>query len=70
MAAEQNKCGNVPAHDKHADGNPHNRCTYRIYITQIFRSQEQCISTKCLHEAAVDERQKVYTRKQALPGIF
>ena len=58
MTAKQNKRGNVPAHNKHADGNAHNCSTYRIYIAQIFRCQEQSIGTKSFHEAAINRGKK------------
>jgi len=53
IAAEQNECGNMPAHDKHAHGNTHNRKTYGRDISKIFRSEVQRIRAEAFHEHAI-----------------
>jgi hypothetical protein len=53
MLAEQDKCGNVPAHDKNSNGHSHNGATDGANMPQIFRSKKQCIGTKAFHEITV-----------------
>ena len=54
MPAEQNECGDVPAHDKYTDRHAHDGATEGICISKIFRCEEKCISTITFHKAAVD----------------
>ena len=53
MTAEQDKCGDVPAHDEHTNGHAHDGGADRIHITKVFRCKKQGISTKIFHEGAV-----------------
>ena len=41
MPAEKNERGDVPAHDKYTQRRADNGRTHCIYLTQVFRSQEQ-----------------------------
>ena len=54
MPAEENKCCDIPAHDKYAYRHSHNGTTQGIGISKIFRSQEKRISAIAFHKAAVD----------------
>ena len=53
MTAEQDKGGDVPAHDKHAYGHAHDGSADGIDIPQVFRSQEEGIGPEVFHERAV-----------------
>jgi hypothetical protein len=53
VLAEQNKGGNVPAHDKNTNGHSNDGKTYGAYVSQIFRSEKQSIGAIAFHKAAV-----------------
>lgn len=53
MFTEENKAGDIPAHDKHADGATYNGITDGVHITQVFGGEEQGIGSKRLHERTV-----------------
>lgn len=53
MFAEQNKCGNVPAHNENPNRHPNDGKTYRAYMTQILGCEKQCISTKTFHKTTI-----------------
>ena len=69
MPAEKNKCGNVPAHYKHADSYTNNGCAEGINTAQVFRSQEKGVGAKSMHECTVDSAKENEPEKQAAPGI-
>jgi hypothetical protein len=54
MPAEKNKGGDIPAHEKNAHGASNNRGTEGVYVTQIFRRQEKCVSPKGPHKTPID----------------
>jgi hypothetical protein len=58
VPAEENKGGNVPAHDKHPDGGPYKSGAQRIYITQVFGRQVQGFGTKAFHKGTVGNAEK------------
>ena len=58
MPAEKNEGGNVPAHDKDANGNSHDGGSKSIYISQVFRPQEKRFGAKAFHEATTYYRKK------------
>ena len=41
MFTEENKAGDIPAHDKHADGATYNGITDGVHITQVFGGEER-----------------------------
>ncbi len=53
MFAEQNKSGDVPAHDENSNGHSHNGKTDGSNIAQIFRCKKQSIGAKAFHKATV-----------------
>src|ERR1700733_14385070 len=58
VPAEENECGNVPAHDEHSNGNAYDRKTYGAYIPEVFRRQVKRIGTKIFHEHPIDNTKK------------
>ena len=53
MFAEQNKGGDIPAHDKHTDGSTYYRIADGIYIAKVFRGKEEGIGPEGFHEWTV-----------------
>ena len=58
IPAEQNERWYIPTHNEHADRGANDRHAYKIDIPQIFRGEEQWISTKSAHERAVHGAEK------------
>jgi len=54
VAAEYNKSGDVPGHDKNANRHSHQCGTERVYISEVFGSQEKRFGSKALHQYATD----------------
>ncbi len=50
----QDEGGDVPAHDENAQCHPYNGAAPDVYITQVFRREEQTIGAVGFHETAVD----------------
>ena len=64
MFTEQNKSADVPTHDKHSDGDPHQGCTDGIYVTKILRGEEQRISPERVHKTTIDNSEHDEPEKQ------
>jgi hypothetical protein len=58
MAAEQNKRGNIPAHDEYADGHAYKNACYGIYVSQVFGRQVQRVGAEAFHEGAIDRAEQ------------
>jgi hypothetical protein len=54
MTAKQDKCCDVPAHDKHSDGNTYEGETKNGDITQIFGCKKKRICAIIFHESSID----------------
>lgn len=54
MAAKENKCGDVPAHDEDTNSHTHDGRTQRVYIAQVFRCQEKRFGSEAFHQNATD----------------
>jgi len=53
MPAEQNKGGNIPAHNKHANGQAHKQGSQHAHIAQVFGRQVQRIGAEWFHKSAI-----------------
>ena len=63
MPAEQDKRGDVPAHNKYTNGNTHDGCADRIHVSQVFRCQEERISAKALHKSTIHHAEHQYPKQ-------
>ena len=70
MTAEQNKCGDIPAHNKDPDADTHNKRTGCIDPTQVFRRQEQRIYTERGHKAAIHDAEQDKPKDQEYLELF
>ena len=64
MPAKQNEGGDVPAHDKNANGHAHNGGADRVHITEVFRCEKKGIGAKAFHEATVHHAEHQHPEKQ------
>jgi hypothetical protein len=54
MTAKQNKCGNVPAHNKHSHGNANKSEAEDSNAAQVFRGEKERVCTIIFHEGSVN----------------
>ena len=54
MTTEQDEGSDVPAHDKHSDGNAHESEAEYSNISQVFRSKKKWICPIVSHKSPVD----------------
>jgi hypothetical protein len=53
MPAEQDKSGDIPAHDKNARGKTYDRGTCGTHITQVFRREKEGRGTIGAHKTSI-----------------
>jgi hypothetical protein len=67
MPGMQNKCSNVPTHDKYTDRKTHNSHTERIYIREIFGRKKKGVGAIRLKKMTGDcSKKNIPENKQHL----
>ena len=58
MTAKEDKCGHMPAHNEHADGNTNKSEAKYGNISKVFRCEKKGVSTIIFHESSVNRGKK------------
>jgi len=54
MTAKQDKCSDMPAHDKHSYGNTNKSETENGHVSQVFRRKKKRICAIIFHKSSIN----------------